>query len=96
MSSVATASRMTTAHAIRIQPAVVGLPSQKNVAVHGPAAGVGAAVGDSDVSVVCAAQKLPDAPSPAAVAHPASHTHLPYEAHGIRTCNAESVLCLYC
>jgi hypothetical protein len=52
MSSTAAATAMTTAHASRIQPAVVGLPSQKKVAVHGAGADAGAAAGESEVSVV--------------------------------------------
>ena len=61
----------------RIQPAVVGSLPQKKVALHAslPAAGPGAGARDESL---CAAQKVPpDAvASAAAVAQPASQTHL--------------------
>ena len=71
----------------RIQPAVVGSLPQKKVAVHLAAAGPGAGARDESL---CAAQKAPDAVASAAVAQPASQTHLACHSEGRHQVSAHS------
>ena len=75
MSSTIAARTVTAMQPSRIQPAVVGLLPQKNVAVHAAVPDAGPGAGARDESL-CAAQKVPDVLAPAAVAQPASQTHL--------------------